>query len=351
MRSWPATGIRERLGSTSHKKADQGADHTLIMSLLDSEPRTRPARTWGACRRGTRNGQRPLARQRERWFYLLISPWLLGFLLFQAVPLLGAFGLAFADWQLPRPPSFVGLTNFGNLLSDPLLIRTLLNTGYYALGTVPATIGLGLVLAVSLNRQRQGVLLFRTAFFLPAVVSGVATVLVWGWLFNPRYGLANALLAQVGIQGPGWLQDEAWAMPALILMGLWGAGTSMVVYLAALQGIPQELQEAAALDGAGIWGRFRHVTWPLISPATFFLAIVHLIAAFQVFTPTYILTQGGPKYATLTLPLYIYLNAFAWGRLGYASALGLVLLAAVLVLTALQFRLAHRWVFYAADRT
>ncbi len=289
----------------------------------------------------------PLAKKRERWFYLLISPWLLGFLLFQAAPLLGSFGLSFAEWPLPQPPSYVGLANFQTMLADPLLGRTLLNTAYYALGTVPAGIGMGLGLALLLNRQRSGVTLFRTIFFLPAVVSGVATVLLWGWVFNPRFGIANAILAQVGIRGPGWLQDESWAMPALILMSLWGIGTSMVVYLAALQGIPQELNEAASLDGAGGWRRFRHVTWPLISPVTFFLVVVNLIGAFQVFTPTYMLTQGGPDNATLTLPLYIYLNAFAWGRLGYASTLALVLFAVVLMLTVLQFRLADRWVFYA----
>jgi multiple sugar transport system permease protein len=157
--------------------------------------------------------------------------------------------------------------------------------------------------------------------------------------------MANALLAQAGIRGPGWLQDEVWAMPTLILMSLWGVGTSMVVYLAALKGVPQELHEAASLDGAGRWRRFRHVTWPLVSPVTFFLMVVNLILAFQVFTPTYILTRGGPNNATLTLPLYIYLNAFAWGRLGYASTLAVVLFAAILILTLLQFRLANRWVY------
>lgn len=292
----------------------------------------------------------PLAKRRERWFYLLISPWLIGFLLFQAVPLLGAFGLSFAEWLLPQPPSYVGFANFKAMLADPLLGRTLLNTAYYALGTVPTGIGLGLALALLLNRQQRGVIMFRTIFFLPAIVSGVATVLLWGWVFNPQYGMANAILAQVGIRGPGWLQEEAWAMPALILMSLWGVGTSMVVYLAALQGVPHELHEAASLDGAGHRERFRHVTWPLISPVTFFLVVVNLIGSFQVFTPTYILTRGGPNNATLTLPLYIYLNAFAWGRIGYASTLALVLFAAVLALTVIQFRLADRWVFYTGGK-
>jgi multiple sugar transport system permease protein len=292
----------------------------------------------------------PLEKRRERWFYLLITPWLVGVIVFQAGPILGALALSFADWRLPQLPVFVGLANFRLLLADPLLGRTLFNTAYYALGTVPVGIGLGLGLALVLNRRRQGVDLFRSVFFLPAVVSGVATVLLWGWVFNPRFGAVNALLAQIGIRGPGWLQDEAWAMPTLILISLWGIGTSMVVYLAALQGVPQELHEAASLDGAGRWARFRHVTWPLISPVTFFLLVVNVIGSFQVFTPTYILTRGGPNNATLTLPLYIYLNAFAWGRLGYASTLAIVLFAAILGLTLLQLRLADRWVFYTGDR-
>ena len=290
-----------------------------------------------------------MGKRRERWFYLLIAPWLVGLVLFQAGPMLGALFLSFADWPLPQAPSFVGLAHFRTLLDDPLFGRTLFNTIYYALGVVPLGIALGLGLALLLNRPRRGASLFRALFFLPAVISGVATVLLWGWVFNPRYGIANALLAVIGIQGPGWLQDEAWAMPALILMSLWNVGTNMVVYLAALQGVPQDLQEAAALDGAGRWARFRHVTLPLISPVTFFLLVVNLIGAFQVFTPTYVLTRGGPNNATLTLPLYIYLNAFAWGRLGYASALALVLFLSILALTLLQFRLADRWVFYAGD--
>jgi multiple sugar transport system permease protein len=179
----------------------------------------------------------PLARGRERWFYLLISPWLAGFVLFLAGPILGALVLSFADWPLPQPPTFVGLTHFKTLWGDPLFKKSLGNTAYYALGVVPASLALGLLLAMLLNRRGRGVYLFRTIFFLPAVVSGVATILLWGWLFNPRYGAVNALLAQVGIRGPGWLQDEAWAMPTLILMSLWYAGTSMIVYLAALRGV------------------------------------------------------------------------------------------------------------------
>lgn len=287
-----------------------------------------------------------LARRRERWFYLLISPWLVGLLLFQLGPIVAAFSLSFMDWPLPQPPQFVGLTHFRTLLTDGLFARTLLNTGYYALGTVPTGIVLGLGLALLVQRPLPGITLFRTIFFLPVIASGVAMVLLWGWMFNARYGLINELLAQIGIRGPAWLQDARWAMLALIFMSLWSVGTNMLIYLAALQSVPPELYEAAALDGAGRWRRFRHVTWPLISPVTLYLLIVNVIGSFQVFTPTYILTRGGPDNATLTLPLYIYFNAFSWNNMGYAATLSFVLFLIIILLTLLQFRLARGRVFY-----
>ena len=225
----------------------------------------------------------------------------------------------------------------------------MVNTAYYTLGVVPTGVALGLLLALLLRREQRGVYLFRTIFFLPVVVSGVAMALLWAWVFNPRYGAINALLAYLGIAGPGWLQDEAWAMPALILMSLWGAGANMVIYIAALRDIPHELLEASTLDGAGRWSRFRHVTWPLLSPISFYLLVVNVIGSFQAFTPIYVITRGGPNNATLTLPLYIYLNAFSWDKLGYASALSLILLLFVLALTAIQFCLARAWVFYEVE--
>lgn len=287
-----------------------------------------------------------LARRRQRWFYLLISPWLVGFLVFQAGPILAAVLLAFSDWPLPRPPRWVGWQNFQILAADPLFLRTLLNTCLYTLGSVPLNLLLGLGLALLVNRPGRLAAGMRGLYFLPVVLSGVATVLLWGWVFNPRYGLVNAILHAVGLPGLGWLQDARWAMPALILISLWTVGVNMLIYLAALQNVPAELREAAALDGAGRRAVFRHVTLPLISPVTYYLLVVNLIAAFQVFTPTYLLTRGGPDNATLTLPLYIYLNAFTLNRLGYAATLALVLFFAILALTLLQGRLAQRWVFY-----
>jgi len=298
-----------------------------------------------------RNRAGNLARRRERWFYLLISPWLAGFLLFQLTPMVSVFWLSFYEWPFPRAPYFVGFAHVAALFADPLFGRTLFNTLYYAAGTVPAGIALGLALALLLGGGVRGARFLRPLFFLPVIVSGVATTLLWGWIFNPKYGLANNLLGLIGVRGPAWFHDENWAMPALILMSLWSVGINMVVYLAALQNVPRELQEAARLDGAGGWARFMHVIWPLISPATFYLMIVNLIGAFQVFTPMYILTRGGPDHATLLLPLYIYLNVFSYGKMGYGAALSCAALAVILALTLAQFRLARGWVFYAGGES
>jgi multiple sugar transport system permease protein len=292
--------------------------------------------------RGGRLGLRP----RERWFYLLIAPWLIGLVVFQAAPIAGAAALAFAAWAPPLPIEWVGTANFETMLGDSLFWQALANTLVYGLGTVIPGLAIGLGLALLLRGQRRGGAALRGAVFLPAIVSGVATALVWGWILNPRFGLLNAVLGLVGIEGPAWLQDPAWAMPALIVMGLWNVGINVIVYLAALNTVPRDLHEAAALDGAGRAGRFRHVVWPALTPITFYLAIVNAIGAFQVFTPTYLLTSGGPDGSTLTLALYTYQNAFAYGRLGYASALAIAVVLGLVALTALQFRLAGRRVAY-----
>ena len=283
---------------------------------------------------------------RERWFYLLISPWLVGFIIFQAAPIAGAATLAFADWAPPLPLRWVGLDNLQAMVADRLFWRAVGNTLVYGLGTVVPGLAIGLGLALLLRGVRRGGAILRGTVFLPAVLSGVATALVWGWIFNPRFGLVNAVLGLFGIDGPAWLQDPAWAMPALIVMGLWNVGINVIVFLAALNAVPRELHEAAALDGAGRVMRFRHVVWPALTAVTFYLAVVNAIGAFQVFTPTYLLTSGGPESSTLTLALYTYQNAFAYGRLGYASATALALVLGLVVLTAIQFRLAGRRVTY-----
>jgi multiple sugar transport system permease protein len=290
--------------------------------------------------------QSPRFKQKERWFYALISPWIVGFLFFYAGPILIALLVSFTEWDAPREINFIGLGNFETLFNDYLFGKTLNNTFYYALGSVPIGIILGLVLAIAVSPGYKGVVLFRTIFFLPVVISGVATTLLWGMIFNPRFGLMNAIFSLFGLQGPAWLHDEKWAMPAIILMSIWSVGVNMLIYLAAIQNIPRDLQDAAALDGAGFWNKFRYIIMPFISPITFYLVVVNVIAAFQVFTPTYILTGGGPNNATLTMPLYIYLNAFAWNKMGYATTLSIILFLIVLMLTMLQFRLGEHWVIY-----
>ena len=275
-----------------------------------------------------------------------MAPWLAGFVLFQAGPILTAGVLAFASWQPPLPLEWTGLANLRTMLGDPLFWQTLGNTAIYAVGTVIPGLALGLGLALLLRPIRRGGTVLRSAVFLPVIVSGVATALVWGWLLNPRFGLVNGILGLVGIRGPAWLQDPGWAMPALIVIGLWNIGVNVVVYLAALATVPRDLHEAAALDGAGPLARFRAVTWPALTPITFYLGIVNAIGAFQVFTPSYLLTGGGPDHATLTLALYTYQNAFRFGQLGYASALALAMVAIIVTLTVLQFRFLGRRVAY-----
>jgi multiple sugar transport system permease protein len=278
------------------------------------------------------------AGARERWFYLLASPWILGFLLLQAIPLALALGLAFTDWEPPAAPRLVGLDNFAALVADARFVTALANTVVYALATVVPGLVIGLALALLLAPLRRGGGAIRTVVFMPVVVAGAATALMWGWILNPRFGLVNGLLASLGVEGPGWLHDRDWAMAGLVIMGLWNVGVNVVVYLAALRIVPSDLHEAAALDGAGAWRRFRAVTWPALTPVTFYLAVVNAIGASQVFTPTYLLTSGGPEDRTLTTALYTYETAFRTGELGYAAAMTLAVFALLVLVTAGQFR-------------
>ncbi len=298
-----------------------------------------------------RPGPRVGPVSRTGWFYLLAAPWIVGFVAFQLVPIGAAAVLAFADWRPPLPLAMTGLDNLRSIAADPIFWRSLANTTLYAIGTVVPGLALGLALALLLRPIRRGGAMLRGAVFLPAVISGVATALVWGWILNPRFGLANGILGLVGIEGPAWLQDEAWALPALMVIGLWNVGINVVVYLAALNTVPRDLYEAAALDGAGRAARLRHVTWPALTPVTFYLAIVNAIGAFQVFTPTYLLTEGGPDHATLTLALYTYQTAFSLGRLGPASAMALITVGLLVALAALLFRaLGRRVTYLGAER-
>lgn len=289
----------------------------------------------------------PFTRRDERRFYLFILPWLLGLVLFQAGPILAALALSFTDWNLVAAPEWRGVTHYDELSRDPLFHTALRNTLYYSLVSVPLGVALAFGLALLVNRAWFGMGFFRTVLLLPALVSGAAIALVWGWLFNPRFGAVNAALRAFHLPTPGWLADPSWAMPTIILLSLWSVGGTMLIYLAGLRTIPRELYDAARIDGAGPFALTRHVTIPLLSPTTYFLLVVGTIMSLQLFTPTYILTEGGPRNSTLTLPLYIYRNAFEWQELGYAAALSVILILITLVLTVIQVILARRWVFYA----
>jgi multiple sugar transport system permease protein len=279
--------------------------------------------------------------------YLYLLPTFVGLILFSLGAIVVSVGISFTDWNILQPPHWVGLSNYVRLFSTPLNWQVFGNTLYYTGVIVPVSTALALGLALALNRGPRGIVLLRSLYFLPVISSTVAVSLVWGWLYNQQFGLINFLLSVVGITGPAWLADTRTAMPAVIILSIWkGLGYNIVIFLAGLQGIPQELYEAAKIDGAGAWAQFRYVTLPLVSPTTFFVVVLSTIAAFQVFDQTYVMTGGGPAYSTTTLALFIYQNAFQWFHMGYAAALSYVLFAAVAVVTLVQFRVQGRFVFY-----
>jgi len=293
-----------------------------------------------------RRSRRGLAYQRAKTFYLMISPWVFGFLLLTVIPVGASLFLSFTQYDVVRPPVYTGLANFGRMLQDPLIGKSLYNTLYYTVIVIPTSIVFTLGLALLLNQEAHGNAFYRTAFYLPSIVPAVANSVLWIWLLQPQWGLINYLLHLVGIKGPAWLASITWAKPALIMMAVWGSGSSMVIFLAGLQSIPESLYEAAAMDGAGAVSKFRHVTLPLLTPTIFFQVVMGVIGSFQVFTAAYIMTGGGPVNATLFYVLYLYRHAFVYMNMGYASAMAWVLFIIVLALTLVQFWVAPRWVQY-----
>ena len=283
-----------------------------------------------------------------------LAPSLVGLLLFVILPVLSSLLLSFARWDLVTPPAWAGTANYAGLLgfhrdasgalaaNDPEFWRTLANTLFYLL-TLPVSLLLALALAVALDRPLHGGRLFRTLYFLPVVTTLVAVSLLWRWIFNPDYGLANFLLARIGLEPLPWLASTFWAKPAIMVMSLWkNLGYHMLIYLAALQGIPRPLLEAAALDGAGAWQRFWRVTFPLLAPAHFFLLVMGVIGGFQIFDSVYVMTEGGPAGATAPVIFYLYQKAFRWFEMGYASAIAWVLFALMFGATLLQWRTLGR---------
>ncbi len=291
-----------------------------------------------------------LAAQEGRYFWLFIAPWIIGFIAFQGGPILASLLLSFTEWNLLRDPQWVGIDNYARLFTmDEVFITSLINTAYYTVGHVFPTVLFALGAALLLNRGIRALPLFRTLYYLPAIVPIVSTAVLWKWVFHTEFGLLNSILTSVGLPRIPWLGSTEWAMPALIIMSWWGFGVSMVILLAGLQGVPEHLLEAARIDGANAWHEFRHVVVPMISPVIFFVMIVQVIGSFQVFTPSFIMTEGGPGNATLTIVLYLYRNGFTYFKMGYASAIAWVLFVIVLVATLAQLRIARSWVYYEGD--
>ncbi|MBX6771373.1 MAG: sugar ABC transporter permease [Chloroflexi bacterium] len=301
---------------------------------------------------------RPAARARRsrllwaeyRDAYLMAAPFIIGFVIFTAGPMIASIILAFMRWELVVPPQWVGLENFRQLLTDRYVGIALFNTAYYTFLAVPLGLIVSLAIALLMNWRVPLISYHRTVFYVPSVTPVVASTLLWSYVFNPQFGLANAALSLLGLPAQRWFWDPVTAKPSFILMSLWGFGSSMVIFLAGLQGIPQHLYEAAAIDGAGRLARFRHVTLPMLTPTIFFNLVMGIIGSFQVFTAAYIITNGGPADATLFYVLYLFRNAFEFFKMGYASALAWLLFVIIMAFTLLQFLLSNRWVYYEGER-
>jgi multiple sugar transport system permease protein len=287
-------------------------------------------------------------RRKAATAIFFLAPSLVPLLLFMLGPMAGSLGLSLFRWDLLRPPKFIGLTNFANVLADPAFQAAVGHTLFFIVGYLPLVYGGGLVLALALNQRLRGLAFFRAAYFLPVVTSWVVVAIMWRWLLNPGTGIVNFALGLVGIQGPGWWTDPSWAMPSIIIASAWkDLGYVMVILLAGLQAIPPEYYEAASVDGASRWTRFRHITLPLLSPASFFVLIISLINSFQVFDQVQVMTAGGPAGASSVVVQQIYVDAFRYSEMGYASAMSWVLFVVILAVTVIQFRLQRRWVNYA----
>ncbi|MGW0226864.1 carbohydrate ABC transporter permease [Actinopolymorpha singaporensis] len=304
-----------------------------------------PAGGRSATRRSTRT---PQQRRNFFWGLVFTSPAIIGLLWFTAYPVLVSLYYSFTSATMMKPAEWLGLGNYESLLSDSSWWSSLGNTLYYIVVSVPLGIAVALFLAILLNLNVRGQSIYRVIFYLPAIVPLVASAVVWLYVFNPQYGVLNTVLGWFGITGPGWLASPEWAMPALIIFSTWGAGNLMIILLAGLQDVPQDLHDQAKVDGAGVFRRFRHVSLPFLSPHLLFALVTGLIAGFQFFTPVFVLTNGtgGPAGKTLVSGLYLYQNAFQFFKVGYASAIAWVLFIIVGLGTALVFRLVGRRVYY-----
>ena len=304
-------------------------------------------------KRARSRGLSPLVLRDLRNGLLFIAPWLVGLVVFTLYPILASFYYSFTEYDIVSPPKFVGLANYQALLtSDPLFYQAVGNTLFYAALAIPLNLVVAVLIAMLLNINVRGLSIYRTVFFLPSILPDIASAMLWSWILNPQFGLVNALLKRLHLPTVGWLSDPLWAKPALLLIGLWGFGASLVIFLAALQDIPQHLYEAAELDGANTVQRAWHVTIPMLTPTIFFNLVLGMIGAFQYFTTAFVLSQGsgGPAGSTLFYAMLLYRNAFNYFKMGYASAMAWLLFAAVFTITWIIFKTSGRWVYYEGEK-
>lgn len=289
-----------------------------------------------------------LEKKEEKWFYITISPWLLGFILFSLIPLAASIYYSLTDWNMLQKPEFVGEKNFVRLFSDEIFLKSIGNTFYYALLVVPMSLVISLLLAYLLNKKLPGIRIFRTIYYLPVLVPLTAVAFVFQWVFNSDIGIVNKALAFIGINGPTWLYDEKWQKIVVVLIGVWQVGSMLLLVLASMKGIPDEMYESASIDGATKWKQFVKITIPLVSPVIFFNTVISIINSLQVFTEPYVITQGlfTPNNASLMINNYLYIKGFADSEMGYACAIGWVVFLIIVGMNALVMTGTKRFVYY-----
>lgn len=279
-------------------------------------------------------------------FFLFTSPWLIGFVVLTIIPMISSFVISFTEWNVLTSPKFVGFDNYINVFTDPLFYKSLRVTLVYTLFSVPINVVLSLLIAILLNSNIKCINLYRTIYYLPAVVSGVVVALLWKWIFNSEFGLLNNFLLLFGIQGPKWLTSEFWVMPAMIIMSIWGIGGGIILYLSGLQGIPGYLYESARLDAANWWTRLTKITIPSMSPVLLFTTLTGVIGGLQTFTSAYVMTDGGPNNQSLFYAYYVYKHAFTWKQMGKACALAWILFIVIFIVTIILLKISTYKVYY-----
>lgn len=291
-----------------------------------------------------------LAREEMLYGYLIVGLWLFGFIVFTAGPIIASFIFSFTEWDSLTPPKFIGFKNYIDAFySDELFIKSLYNTGYYTALVVPLNLFLIILISNALRHDSKFTQALRAIYFLPSILPGVASTLIWMYMFNPEYGIVNWALTSLGLPKVLWLQDPKTSKITLAFLGLWGVGGNLPLFLGALKGIPEQLYEATRIDGGGNFACFRYITLPMLTPIIFFNIVTSIIGTFQVFTSAYIATGGGPENSTLFYVLHLYNNAFSYFKMGYASSLAWILFLILLLLTVLQFKLGQYWIYYEVE--